>query len=225
MRGQRATACWRCAACACPEPRPARRAFGRLQAQPGLRMQRRVAEEQQAVQAASCHSLSCILAGGFRPRQYAAAPRRHASCPPARRQRPVCMPLCRGRCCLACPPICTRRCPTLPYPPPPPQVGLNAHRVLDRREWRRLVTAPLLHADLPHLVSNCTGLVLEGLPLERRLGPLRFAALLASCAAVSQGLYGGCRAGGWGPSVALDTLAARAGQRPGLPAVAHHPGA
>ncbi|KAL4451698.1 hypothetical protein ABPG75_007360 [Micractinium tetrahymenae] len=69
------------------------------------------------------------------------------------------------------------------------EVGLNAHRVLDRREWRRLATAPVLHADLPHLASNCTGLVLEGLPLERRLGSVRFAALLGSCALLSQGLY------------------------------------
>ncbi len=76
---------------------------------------------------------------------------------------------------------------------------MNAHRVLDRREWRRLVTAPLLHADLPHLASNCTGLVLEGLPLERRLGSVQFTALLASCAAVSQGLYRECRFGRWCP--------------------------
>lgn len=79
--------------------------------------------------------------------------------------------------------------PPPPHHPPPQQVGLNAHRVLDLREWHRLATAPLLHADLPHLASNCTALVLEGLPLERRLGAPRFAALLASCTAVSQGLY------------------------------------
>lgn len=153
---------------------------------------------------------------------------RHAATPPARLLAVSAPSACRcveGAAASRARPSAHAAALRSPTPPPPPQVGLNAHRVLDRREWRRLVTAPLLHADLPHLVSNCTGLVLEGLPLERRLGPLRFAALLASCAAVSQGLYGGCRAGGWGPSVALDTLAARAGQRPGLPAVAHHPGA
>jgi len=76
-------------------------------------------------------------------------------------------------------------------------VGLNAHKVLDRREWRRLGTSPLLHADLAHLVSNATSLVLEGLPLEARLGSLRFGALLASAAALSQGLY--CEwVGAWG---------------------------
>ncbi|PSC69569.1 rhomboid mitochondrial [Micractinium conductrix] len=69
------------------------------------------------------------------------------------------------------------------------QVGLNAHRVVDRKEWRRLGTGVLLHGDLPHLVSNCTALVQEGAPLERRLGGARFAALLASTTLLSQGLY------------------------------------
>ena len=70
-------------------------------------------------------------------------------------------------------------------------MGLNAHRVVDRKEWRRLGTGVLLHGDLPHLVSNCTALVQEGAPLERRLGGARFAALLASTTLLSQGLYGG----------------------------------
>lgn len=66
---------------------------------------------------------------------------------------------------------------------------MNAQRVLRYREWRRCATAPLLHSDLPHLVSNCTAVVLEGLPLEQRLGPARFLGLVASAAALTQGLH------------------------------------
>lgn len=44
---------------------------------------------------------------------------------------------------------------------PVAQVGLNAHRVLHAKEWRRLGTSLAVHADLPHLVSNSAALVLE----------------------------------------------------------------
>jgi membrane associated rhomboid family serine protease len=66
---------------------------------------------------------------------------------------------------------------------------MNSHRVLHHREWRRLGSSILLHADLPHLVNNCTGLVLEGAPLEARLGTPRFLCLLASLGLTSQALY------------------------------------
>lgn len=66
---------------------------------------------------------------------------------------------------------------------------MNAHRVLHYREWRRCATSLMVHADLPHLVSNATSLVLEGLPLEARLGSVRLAALVASTAALTQALY------------------------------------
>ena len=83
-------------------------------------------------------------------------------------------------------------------PAPLPQVGLNSHRVLHHREWRRLGSSVLLHGDLPHLVSNCTSLVLEGLPLERRLGSVKLLALVASTGLATQGLYceWGSRRGG-----------------------------
>ena len=68
------------------------------------------------------------------------------------------------------------------------QVGFNSSRVLRKREWRRLVSSPLLHADLPHLAANCHTLVLEGLPLEQRLGSAGFLALVASSCALSQAL-------------------------------------
>jgi hypothetical protein len=71
----------------------------------------------------------------------------------------------------------------------PLQVGLNSHRVLHHGEWRRLGSSLVLHRDLPHLVSNCTALLTDGLPLERRLGATRFAALVASSAALTQGLH------------------------------------
>ena len=48
-----------------------------------------------------------------------------------------------------------------PCCPPPCQVGLNAHRVFHYKEWRRLGTSLAVHSDLPHLVSNSAGLVLE----------------------------------------------------------------
>lgn len=69
-------------------------------------------------------------------------------------------------------------------------MGLNAHRVVQYGEWRRLGTSVLLHADLPHLVANCTAVVMEGLPLERRLGSGRLLGLAASSAALAQALYG-----------------------------------
>lgn len=69
------------------------------------------------------------------------------------------------------------------------QVGLNPHRVLHHGEWRRLGTSLVLHADLPHLVTNCTALLTDGLPLERRLGTVRFAALVATSAALTQALH------------------------------------
>ena len=87
-------------------------------------------------------------------------------------------------------------------------MGLNAHRVLDRREYGRLATSPLLHANLPHLVSNCSSLVVDGLPLERRLGSVQFAALLASCTAMSQGLYGAS----WGLALRTGSMAQPAGK-------------
>lgn len=61
--------------------------------------------------------------------------------------------------------------------------------MLHHGEYRRLLTGVMLHADMTHLVSNCTSVVLEGLPLERRLGSPAFLALVASTSLTSQGLY------------------------------------
>lgn len=69
------------------------------------------------------------------------------------------------------------------------QVGLNAHRVFHYKEWRRLGTSLAVHSDLPHLVSNSAGLVLEGLPLEQRLGSAKLVGLVASSALLTQALY------------------------------------
>jgi membrane associated rhomboid family serine protease len=72
------------------------------------------------------------------------------------------------------------------------QVGLNSNRVLRHRERRRLATAPVLHSDMSHLASNCTALLVEGLPLEARLGTPGFLALVASTCAASHALYREC---------------------------------
>lgn len=47
--------------------------------------------------------------------------------------------------------------------------GLSRAAVL-AGEWDRLLLAPLLHANLPHLVANCTALVVAGWTLERLAG-------------------------------------------------------
>ena len=48
--------------------------------------------------------------------------------------------------------------------------GLNPAAVLSRGEWYRLFTAPLLHADLNHLILNGIALVMAGYLLERLVG-------------------------------------------------------
>jgi membrane associated rhomboid family serine protease len=65
------------------------------------------------------------------------------------------------------------------------QVGLNSNQVLHHRGWRRLATAPLLHLDMSHLAGNCTALLVDGLPLERRLGTPAFLGLVATTCASS----------------------------------------
>ena len=71
-------------------------------------------------------------------------------------------------------------------------MGLNSHRVLRHGEWHRLGTSALLHSSLPHLVSNCSALALEGLPLERKLGGPGLLALVATTGLLTQGLYREC---------------------------------
>jgi len=53
--------------------------------------------------------------------------------------------------------------------------GLNRDLVLDHGEWYRLFTAPLLHADLMHLLFNGVALLMVGYQLERLVGRLWFA--------------------------------------------------
>ncbi len=52
--------------------------------------------------------------------------------------------------------------------------GLSRTAVLSGGEWYRLFTAPLLHLNLTHIVSNGVGLLLGGWPLERLVGRLWF---------------------------------------------------
>ena len=82
----------------------------------------------------------------------------------------ICLGPCHGGACAAAGgPSSPRKPPHLQTPaccshPPRRQVGLNAHRVLHGHEWRRLGTSLVVHADLPHLVSNSTALILEVRP-------------------------------------------------------------
>ena len=55
--------------------------------------------------------------------------------------------------------------------------GLNRNLVVGGGEWYRLFTAPLLHASLPHLIGNCTALLMAGYQLERLVGRVWFLAL------------------------------------------------
>ncbi len=48
--------------------------------------------------------------------------------------------------------------------------GLNRARVLADGEWYRLLTAPLLHASMEHILFNGIALLLAGLTLERLIG-------------------------------------------------------
>jgi len=52
--------------------------------------------------------------------------------------------------------------------------GLNRAAVLSGGEWYRLFTAPLLHANLPHIVGNGVALLWGGWLLERLVGRLWF---------------------------------------------------
>jgi rhomboid protease GluP len=55
--------------------------------------------------------------------------------------------------------------------------GLNRVAVIDHGEWYRIVTAPLLHADITHLIGNGIALLLAGLTLERLVGRAWYFAL------------------------------------------------
>jgi rhomboid protease GluP len=52
--------------------------------------------------------------------------------------------------------------------------GLSRTAVLSGGEWYRLFTAPLLHANVGHVVFNCVALLLGGRLLERLIGHLWF---------------------------------------------------
>jgi len=60
--------------------------------------------------------------------------------------------------------------------------GLNGKLVFSDRQWWRLLTAPLLHGSLSHLIGNCVALALAGFFLEPMLGGPWFLALFVLAA-------------------------------------------
>jgi rhomboid protease GluP len=65
--------------------------------------------------------------------------------------------------------------------------GLQYFLTIDQGQWYRIFSGPLLHANLPHILSNGVALLLAGYALERAAGRLWFAALF-----VIGALGGGC---------------------------------
>jgi membrane associated rhomboid family serine protease len=55
--------------------------------------------------------------------------------------------------------------------------ALSSKAIMSGGQWYRLFTAPLLHADVAHIVGNGVGLLMGGWLLERLLGRLWFFAL------------------------------------------------
>lgn len=55
-------------------------------------------------------------------------------------------------------------------------------------EWWRLIWSAFLHLDDTHLYYNMTSLLIKGVQLERQLGSMRFAGLLAELLLVSHGV-------------------------------------
>ncbi len=56
---------------------------------------------------------------------------------------------------------------------------------LRRRQYATAVTSGFVHADLPHLIFNMVTFYFFAFPLERQIGPLRFAALYLLALVVS----------------------------------------
>jgi rhomboid protease GluP len=57
--------------------------------------------------------------------------------------------------------------------------GLSKDLVLQSGEWYRLLSAPFLHANAPHLAMNSFALFVAGRTMERLIGPAWFGALYA----------------------------------------------
>ena len=70
---------------------------------------------------------------------------------------------------------------------------LSARAVVERSEWRRIFSAPLVHADEMHLVYNLSSFLFKGAQLETKMGSEAFAKLLVGllvavqCSAVVRG--------------------------------------
>ena len=60
----------------------------------------------------------------------------------------------------------------------PAHACLNPRYVVERQQWGRLLTAPLIHADEMHLVYTLSSFLWKGAKLETRMGSERFAKLL-----------------------------------------------
>lgn len=56
--------------------------------------------------------------------------------------------------------------------------ALHVRSVIRGKQWHRIVSHALLHADLSHLVFNMLGFVNCGASLEKRMGKIRYASTL-----------------------------------------------
>lgn len=70
-----------------------------------------------------------------------------------------------------------------------PTFGLSPFMVWEHRQYYRLLTTGLLHANFDHMVSNATSLVISSTYLEHNLTRTKFAATTASLALSSHSLY------------------------------------
>lgn len=84
-------------------------------------------------------------------------------------------------------------------------VCLAPSRIIERREFSRLVKSPFVHLDLPHLTSNMRSTLESGTRMEGLVGSQALLLDVAGVTLVSQGLH---VAGAWAENRYLGTSAA-----------------
>ena len=72
---------------------------------------------------------------------------------------------------------------------PVQDVALNAQRVLEHREWNRLVSSTVVHATSTQLLTTCAEIYSAAAHLERRWGPKTLLGLISIVAAAEKFIY------------------------------------